>query len=102
MGINRYKDLVQSNGNMLSFPKVVISKRDTDKFVLYNSLKTRLDRIAYEIYNDDTYWWVILLANPDYPLEYDIPPNTVIRVPFPIADVVGEINSKISSSKNKS
>ena len=85
---------------MQSFPRVIIDKRGTDKFVLFNLEKTRLDRIAYEIYEDDTFWWVILLANPEYFLEFDIPLNTVIRVPFPVLDVLGEIESKITNNKN--
>ena len=101
MGTNRYKYLVQENGTMLNFPKVEISKRNTDKYVLYNYDKTRLDRIAYETYEDDTYWWIILLANPEYSLEYDIPPNTVIRVPFPLIDVMSEIESTITANKNR-
>jgi len=54
-----------------------IKKRETDKFVVYNFDKTRLDRIAGDIYGDDTFWWLILLANPDYSMEFDIPRNTV-------------------------
>ncbi len=82
-------------------PGIVISKRDTDKFVIYNSDKMRLDTIAGDVYGDDLYNWLILLANPEYPLEFDIPNNTVIRVPFPINDVVTEYEQKVVSLKNK-
>jgi hypothetical protein len=73
---------------MLSIPSITIKERDTDKFVNYSYQTNRLDRISAEIYGDDTYWWVILMANPDYYMEYDIPTNTVIRVPFPLEEVL--------------
>jgi hypothetical protein len=61
----------------------------------------RLDTIAAEIYGDDLYNWLVLLANPEYPLEFDIPNNTVIRVPFPLNDAVNEYEQKVISLKNK-
>lgn len=82
-------------------PRVRIKSRTTDKFVVYNSSKTRLDRIAADFYGDDTFYWIILLANPEYYLEFDIPNNTVIRVPAPFQEVLSEVQKKILSLKNK-
>lgn len=101
MGLNRYKYLTNNDGSMQNFPRVTIKKRETDKYVLYNYSKTRLDRIAFQNYEDDTFWWIILLANPEYYLEFDIPNNTVLRVPYPILDVLGEVETKIINKKNK-
>ena len=101
MGINRYKLVINKNGTMQNLPKITIKERKTDKFVVYNYGKTRLDRIAGETYDDDTYWWLILMANPEYALEFDIPKNTVIRVPLPLRDVLIEYQDKVSYKKNK-
>lgn len=79
-------------------PAITISNRSTDKRVIYNSNLTRLDRIAGDIYEDETYWKIILWANPAYYLEFDIPNNTVIRVPFPLNDVLKEVTNQIIDS----
>jgi len=100
MGTNRYKS-VTYDGNQQILPKITISKRDTDKFVTYNSDKTRLDRISGSVYNDDTYGWLILIANPEYYMEFDIPKGTVIRIPFPLREAEAEFNKKIILNKNR-
>ena len=101
MAISRYRQVITPQRTMMTVPGVVISNRDSDKFMLYNYDKMRLDNIAAEIYGDDLYNWLILLANPEYPLEFDIPNNTVIRVPFPLNDVLTEYEQKVISLKNK-
>ncbi len=93
MASNRYEQLI-FNGKIKSFPKVTISKRLTDIYVTYDSKLTRLDRIAGEIYKDDTAYWLILLANPQYSMEFDIPAKSIIRVPFPFIDAMTEFLSK--------
>jgi len=85
---------------MKSFPKILISKRTTDIYVTYNSNKTRLDRIASEAYGDDTLYWIILLANPNYYMEFDIPNGAVIRVPNPLSEVITEFNNKVLANRN--
>lgn len=101
MGTDRYKFLIKSDGTMQDLPKVKISERSTDKFVVYDSAKTRLDRIAGETYGDDTYNWLILYANPEFFMEFDIPAGTVIRVPFPLQEVLTEYQTKVVSNKDK-
>jgi hypothetical protein len=97
MPVSRYAKL-KFNGEMRSLPKIKISNRSTDIFVTYNPNKTRLDRIAADAYGDDTLYWLILLANPQYYMEFNIPSGAVIRVPNPISDVLSEFNSKILNS----
>lgn len=100
MSLNRYSYL-KFDGKIQTMPSISISLRDTDKYVQYNSDKNRLDRIAGSIYGDDTYGWLILLANKEYSMEFDIPRNTVIRVPFPLRDAEAEFVSKLLFSKDK-
>lgn len=101
MAISRYRQLITPQRTMQTVPGIVISSRTTDKFVIYNSDKLRLDTIAADIYGDDQYNWLILLANSDYPLEFDIPNNTVIRVPFPLNDAIVEYEQKVVALKDK-
>lgn len=93
--------LLLSGQTLSSMPPILIDERDTDYFINYNKTKNRLDRIAYNIYQDETYRTIIMFANPDYFCEYDIPDNTVIRVPFPLIDVIQEVSQKISLGKNR-
>lgn len=84
---SRYK-IFTLNGIIISVPSIPIPSREEDRFVEYDINKTRLDRISAESYGDDSYWWVILMANPQYYFEFDIPTGTVIRVPFPLDQVL--------------
>lgn len=72
-------------------PPITIKKRKTDKFIIYDRGKVRLDYIAGQVYNDETLSKVIMWANPEYFIEFDIPNGTVIRVPYPLNDVLSEI-----------
>lgn len=81
-------------------PVIKIKKRNTDKFIQYNSKKTRIDRISQDIYGDATYWRIIMWANPEYYLEFEIPENTAIRVPYPLEEAVQEVIEKIINNKD--
>jgi len=99
MSIDFY-NLLKVDDKLLSMPGITIKPRLTDKFVNYNKRLTRLDRIAGEIYEDDTLTRIILWANPEYYLEFDIPDNTIIRVPYPLEEVIQEVIIQINKAKN--
>lgn len=101
MAINRYRQIITPQRKMQIMPGIVISKRETDKYIMYNSMKMRFDTIAAELYGDDLYGWLISLANPEYFIEFDIPVNTIIRVAFPLNDVLVEYEQKVSTLKDK-
>lgn len=100
MAIN-FHQYLRNGESQLNMPAIVISKRDTDKRVVYDKKRNRLDRIAGDYYQDEAYWRLILWANPDYSIEFDIPDRTVIRIPFPIEEVEQEIVQQINRKKNK-
>lgn len=100
MSYSRYNFLKNKDGIVSSTPSVKIKKRNSDIFRIYNSDKTRLDRISYEIYEDDSYGWLILQANPEYLIEFDIPKDTVLRIPFPLREVLTDYESEILRKKN--
>jgi hypothetical protein len=92
-----YKYLQQPNNPRVlkDMPPISIQKRKTDKFIIYDRGKVRLDYIAGQIYNDETLTRVIMWANPEYFIEFDIPTGTVIRIPYPINDVLSEITQQL-------
>lgn len=94
MKISRYSDLIR-NGKMANMPAIKIRNRSSDVFMTYNPELTRLDRIAADMYGDDTLYWLILLANPQYYSEFDIPSKSIIRVAMPLQDVMGEFLTKV-------
>lgn len=99
MAFSRYSKLI-FDGKMKSFPEMKIKNRSTDIYVTYNPNKTRLDRLAAEAYGDDTLYWLILIANPNYYMEFDIPAGSIIRIPNPIGDVLAEFNAKILANQS--
>lgn len=96
--ISRYGELV-SNGKLISMPSIKIENRATDVYMTYDANITRLDRIAADIYGDDTLYWLILLGNPQYYSEFDIPQNSIIRVPMPLQDVMAEFLVKVKNNQ---
>lgn len=100
MSYNFY-DLLKTNDGMESMPNVDISKRETDKYVVFNSTKMRMDRLAGDLYGDETMYRIILWANPEIDYEFDNVDDIVIRVPFPFQEVLKEVSEKISLSKNR-
>lgn len=100
MPFNFYKPL-KENDYLKDMPPVKISLRKTDKYITYQKDKMRLDYISGEIYEDETFWRLIMWANPEYFLEFDIPNNTVIRIAFPLNAVLAEVNNFIINNRDK-
>lgn len=88
--MGRYKDFfgIKTVSDIPTTPSK-ISDRPTDIYITYNAAD-RLDLVSSRIYGRPDYWWVILLAN-GYSIEYDIDEGEILRVPFPLEDVIGEV-----------
>ena len=96
MPFNFYQALLDpSNNTLKDMPPVKISLRTTDKYITYNKELGRLDYVAGQVYQDETFWRLIMWANPEYFVEFDIPTGAVIRVPYPLNDVLSEVNNFI-------
>lgn len=91
----------KNNDKLVDMPVIKISKRSTDKHVTYDKNKNRLDVIAGNVYQDETLTRLILWANPEYFIEFDIPSGTVIRVPYPLNDVLSEVTNIIINNRDK-
>ncbi len=80
---DRYKDF-RENGKMTSLPFIKMRAKDSDKRVVTDS-RTRFDKLSQQYYGNPYHGWLILQLNPQFGgLEFDIPENTIIIIPFPL------------------
>ncbi len=100
MATNFYEFLIDGK-TLKDMPQIQIQRRSTDKAIVFNPRLMRLDRIAGDVYGDETLYKIIMWANPDIVYEFDIPRGTIIRIPFPLNDVKQEIIGKIQLLKNR-
>lgn len=85
---NQYFDRYQyfvDDGDFKIVPGIEIPIKSTDKYVQFKRNKDRLDKISQEYYDSPLFGWIILMANPTCGgLEFSIPDNFILRVPFPL------------------
>lgn len=93
MTLSRYEDLFNMKSSKRNVPTFTISKRDSDIYLNYLN-GDRLDLMSYRVYGEPQYWWIILAAN-DYSLEFDIEFGEILRVPYPLSEVISEIKEQI-------
>lgn len=75
----------EKDGNFRIVPGVDIPIKTTDKYEFYKVGKTRFDKISQDYYNTPTFGWLIMLANQTLGgIEFEIPDNSLIRIPFPL------------------
>ena len=92
---NRYQNFIQ-NGNFRIVPGLEIPIKGTDKYVQFKKGKDRLDRLSDEYYGTPLFGWLILQANPTLgSLEFEIPDNSYLRIPFPLINSLQDYKSGI-------
>jgi len=69
-------------------PFIKISEKSTDIMDVYRKGVDRMDVISNKYYGSPFYGWLIMLANPQYGMEFDIPDNSIIRIPYPLNDSI--------------
>jgi hypothetical protein len=75
----------RSDTNFKFIPGIKIPEKNTDKYLTYKVGETRFDLLSQTYYDSPYYGWLIMLANPEFGgLEFNIPNNKVIRIPFPL------------------
>ena len=99
MATNLYQYL-QDKDVQKNMPHITIKKRPTDKQISFNPKKNRIDRIAGDVYGDETLGRIILWANPEIDYEFDLEAGTLLRIPYPINDVIQEVVAQIEKKKN--
>jgi len=100
---NQYFDRYQffeENGTFKIVPGIEIPIKTTDKYLPYKKGKDRLDKWSQENYNTPYCGWLILLANPlAGGLEFNIPDNFMLRIPFPLLPSLQDYRSKVEEYK---
>lgn len=77
-----------------------IPEKSSDKFIIYERGKTRLDNVSYEYYGSSSYAWLIMQANAKYgSLEFRIPDGVELRIPFPLDASLSDYQSSLDKNK---
>ena len=77
---DRYQDF-KVDGSYKPLPFIKIEPKNSDKTVVYNAQRTRLDKLSQQYYDNPYHGWLILLANPIYGgVEENIPNKEIIRI----------------------
>jgi len=92
-----YEGFIDDN-TFSTLPFFNIPQTDNDAYVEW-TVGSRLDKIAYNYYDNAALWKFILLANPQYLTEADIELGDIIRIPLQKDDMLGYIRQKAEESK---
>ena len=72
------------------YPNITLSIDDAYIITQYGD---RLDNLAYQFYQDSSYWWIISAANPDLPKDSLYPPlGYQLRIPVFNADIIRSLD----------
>jgi hypothetical protein len=94
---NRYYNFL-INGDQTVVPFVKIPVKSSDKKYFYKTGISRLDKISQEFYGTPFFGWIILAANPLYGgLEWNIPDNALLTIPFPLVASVQDYESELNT-----
>jgi hypothetical protein len=92
---DRYQ-LFLEDGKFRIVPGVEMPIKGTDKYIQYKKGKDRLDKISDEYYGTPLFGWLILQANPTMgSLEFTIPDNSYLRIPFPLITSLQDYKSGV-------
>ena len=89
MGVEYYDryQRFKVDGKYKFIPFIKIEPKNSDKTVVYNSGRSRMDKFSQQYYGNPYHGWLIMLANPQYGgVEESIPDKEIIRIPFPFRD----------------
>lgn len=86
-------NLFPSAGAFAPVPFVTIAPRLTDIVEPYYPGVSRLYLISDLVYGSPHFEQLLLLANPEWLSEHDIPDGTLLRIPFPLEDALQDIAS---------
>ena len=96
MSIDRYKQFRVDN-TPKNVPFIKLKQKSSDKEISYRLGIDRMDLLSYKYYEDASYGWLIMLANPEYgSLEFEIPDGSPIIIPYPFETSIQQYNSAVS------
>lgn len=112
--MNRYSDIpIIQTKPTVQYPKIInyrastrypdIPLSESDVYI-YTIRGDRLDNLAYQFYKDPTYWWILLVANPDLPNDSLYPTlGFQLRIPQDLTSIMNafnELNTDLTTSTN--
>jgi len=92
-GVFNIYDYFPNNTNI---PFITINNRNSDKREYFKEGITTYDALSYKFYGTSLYGRIISMANPEFDDEFSVADGSVIRIPFPINDVISEVVEKIN------
>lgn len=97
--VDRYEKF-RTNTGTKCIPNIKIPVLSTDKSFVYRKGRTRFDKLSEDYYGNPYHGWLIMLANPQFGgLEFKIPDNTIIRIPFPFKVAISNYNTAVDNYK---
>jgi len=91
----------RTNAEIKPIPGINIPVDAADKYSVYKQSTSRLDKLSNVYYNNPYSGWLIMLANPEYGgLEFNIPDNSIIRIPFPYDSALSRYSMEVTIYKN--
>ena len=95
---SKFKD----DGKNQIIPFIKIESSSTDITVIFQKDTMRMDTLSYKYYGDANYGWLIMLANPKFgSLEYNIPDNAVLRIPYPLSTAISRYENAVDKYKEE-
>lgn len=72
------------------YPEIPLSINDVYIITQYGD---RLDNLAYQFYQDSSYWWILSIANPDLPKDSLHPPlGYQLRIPAFSSNILASLD----------
>ena len=98
---DRYAILINPNGTYEMMPFVNLPVNQSDKFETWNTEYSRFDKLALKYYGNPFYDFLIEYANPGFISEFDIPDQTLIRIPFPLAKAKSDYENALTAFRKQ-
>ena len=98
---NRYSLLNNNSGVIKIVPLIKLPTNSTDKFISWNVMSSRYDKLSDKYYGNPFYDILISCANTEFVSEYDIPDGTIIRIPFPFSKAKNDYETLMQQQINK-
>lgn len=97
MAYNRNSEFVENGVNKF-VPYIKLPSKSSDKIDIYKIGFTRFDILSNKYYKDPNYGWLIHLANPELgSLEFNIPDNSIIVIPFPLEASLRDYQNEVAN-----
>ncbi len=72
------------------YPEIPVS--DSDIYVA-SETGDRLDTLAYQYYNNSSYWWIIASANNIHNAPFGLKDGTILRIPQNYIEIVNKFKN---------